>query len=342
MMRKLVNATLRLSRPFGFTLLLTLVMLVLLIALLEGLARLPWVETHVPTAIGSAHPGLDVKFGEVDYLVSQKGRIDCIFLGSSVVQAGIDPQRFEEAYRSQTGDDITCYNFGIPGLKVSSAVELAAMLIDRYHPRLLIVGLTVRELALGVPEAGQRPIDHTPWIRYESGTFNVEGWIVEHFVVYRHFLALREWTSPDFDNPIGDLNAPIHRGYQPRTDYVETFAPQSYLKDYSLSSKEWAAFERLIALEDKTQLLLVEVPLPDHTLAVFKGGPENYRRIMNRLADYASAHGVPMWFTIQLDLIPDNGWVGDSHHLHQIGAEIFSAWLGARLGQAANQGQLMP
>jgi hypothetical protein len=345
-MRRIVNATLRLTRPFGFTLLLTLAVLALLIALLEGLARLPWVETHVPTAIGSAHAGIDVKFGEADYLAARDGGLDCIALGSSVVHVGFDPQRFADAYRQQTGDSLTCYNFGIDGMQADLAVDIAAILIERYHPRLLIYGFTLRALA-DTPDMGAArvPVHATPWIQYRLGSFNLEGWIVEHFTAYRHFLALREWTAPRFQNPITDLGDPPRLGYQPFTRHADEFVPLDYLADYAVSAEGWAGLERLIALGSQTgttQLLLVEWPVPDHTLAVFNGGPDNYRRIMSEAAADAQAHGVPMWLTTDRHLIPDDGWVGDSHHLHQIGAEIFSAWLGDQVGIAVNAGELAP
>jgi hypothetical protein len=332
--------TLRLTFPCGQTFVLAVLILLLLIAALEGLARLPWVKTHVPTAIGSAHEWLDVKFGDMDYLVSQKGQVDCVFLGSSIVQSGIDPLRFEKAYRAQTGEDITCYNFGSPGVKMVASVELAEILINRYHPRLLVYGITARELADGWVGAAQRPMNETPWIQYELGAFNIEGWIVDHFTAYRHYLALREWPSPDFKNPVGTMHTLKRRGFVPYTYYLETFTPQDYLQNYALSPKEWAALGQLIALGGQTQLLLLEMPLNDQTLAAFNGGPDSYQHLMNQVADYAAAGDVPMWFTIQHHLIPPDGWVGDNHHMHGTGAKLFSAWLGEQVGQAVNQGRL--
>jgi hypothetical protein len=335
------HPTLRLSRPFGQTLLIMLPVLALLVALIEGLARLPWIETHVPTAIGSAHAGLDVKFGEADYLAGRYGSLDCIVLGSSVVRVGFDPQRFVEAYRQQTGANPTCYNFGIDGIQASSAADLAQILIKRYHPRLLVYGFTLRALA-DAPEMGRAkiPMAQTPWIQYQLGAFSVQGWIVEHFTAYRYFLALREWPSARFASPIADLDHPLRLGYEPFTKRTGVFIPYDYLLDYHTSPDEWAGLERLVALGSQTQLLLVEWPVPDHTLAVFSGGPENYYRLMGQAAEYARAHEVPVWLTTELHLIPDNGWVGDSHHLHQVGAEVFSAWLGDQVGQAVNAGKL--
>ena len=338
-----MNATLRLTRPFGFTLLLTLVVLALLIALLEELARLPWVEMHVPTAIGSAHGGIDVKFGEADYLVARDGSLDCIVLGSSVVHVGFDPQRFGDAYRQQTGEALTCYNFGIDGMQTALAADMATILIERYHPRLLIYGFTLRALADADMGAARVPIHATPWIQYRLGSFNIQGWIVDHFAAYRHFLALREWTAPRFQSPIADLGDPPRLGYYPVTRHLRVFVPLDYLATYGVSAEEWAGLERLAVLGSQThetQLLLVEWPIPDHTLAVFNGGPDNYRRIMNEAAAVAQAHGIPMWLTTDLHLIPDEGFLGDTHHLRQTGAEIFSAWLGDQVGIAVNTGKL--
>ena len=278
-----------------------------------------------------------MKFGELDYLVARHGAVDCIFLGSSVVRVGIDPVQFGNAYRAQTGEDLTCYNFGIDGIQAASAADLAEILIVRYHPRLLIYGFMLRDLA-DAPDFGRArgAVAHTPWIRYQRGHFNIDGWMVEHFTTYRYFLALREWPSARFNSPITDLDDPPRLGYAPFTKRTSVFVPYDYLLDYHFSPAEWVGFERLVALRDQTQLLFVELPSPDHTLAVFGGGPENYFRLMDEAGDYATAHAVPMWMTTRLNLIPAEGWVGDSHHLHRVGAEVFSAWLGEQVGQAVN------
>ena len=297
---------------------------------------------HVPTAIGSSHPDLDVKFGEAGSPCSTSdGRIDCILIGSSVVLRGIDPVLVAAAYHAQTGEDITCFNFGIAGIQALSLADVVEIIVRRYHPRLLVYGIILRDLGFrDNAQAESRAIANTAWIQYQLGDFSVEGWAVDHLVTLRHFLALRQWPRPSFQNPIRDLSDPPRTGFVPFTSYADTYSAEKYLKNYTIWPEQWTGFERLIALGERTHLLIIEVPLPDQTLAAFEGGPEAYQRTMDNVARYAAEHGIDTWMTTRLHLIPADGWVGDTHHLHRIGAQVFSQWLGDQLGQAVKQGRL--
>ena len=70
-----------------------------------------------------------------------------------------------------------------------------------------------------------------------------------------------------------------------------------------------------------------------------KGGEETYRSFLYDVRDFIAGYDIPMFTTIDLNLIPDSGW-SDTYHLHQTGAEIFSAWLGDQVGIAVNTGKL--
>ena len=71
----------------------------------------------------------------------------------------------------------------------------------------------------------------------------------------------------------------------------------------------------------------------------FSNGEEDYEQGTALLQDHAARLGMAFWSTMQLDLIPENGWK-DWHHLNYIGAPVFSRWLGEQLGKAVNQGLL--
>jgi hypothetical protein len=336
-----LNTTLRLTRPFGFTLLLTLAVLALLIALLEGLARLPWVEAHVPTAIGSAHQDIDIKFGELDAQLNRTGQIDCIFVGSSMVHRGIDPAIFTRAYYEQTGDDIVCYNFGVRGSRASGMAPLSDILIERYHPRLLIYGLSLRDLT-GEPFQNdqQEAILASPWLDYQFGSFNLEGWLIEHSESLRHFLAFHDWLLSKYEDSAWCLDDWPCLGYSPSTTrsgsaLIRESAPRSF----RFTQVQWNGLEHFLSLRTQTQLLFVEMPPSYRQLTSIKGGEETYRSFLYDVRDFVAGYDIPMLTTIDLDLIPDSGW-SDMYHLHQTGAAAFSAWLGDRVGAAVSAGEI--
>ena len=326
-------STFRLTRPFGQTLIIALLVLALLITAAEGLARLPWIDSHIPTAIGTANPYFDTKIGELDSLINQDGRIDCLFIGSSVVNSGIVPVRFENAYRATTGQPVTCYNFAIPGVTTSGAAKVADLLIERYRPRVLIYGFTLRAFsAMMAQTGGAGQIFSADWTRHQTGDWNLSGWIINHSLAYRHYLALRDWPEPDFANPIGEQDAALRKGFNPFGSGAQFFAPD-YLFDYEIAPDEWDALLRLMDLNTAgTQVMLVEMPLPDQTLEVFEGGPANYARYLDEIAAAATKRNIPYIATFGLDLVPENGWAGDTHHMNVTGAFAFSEWMGEQIG----------
>ena len=86
---------------------------------------------------------------------------------------------------------------------------------------------------------------------------------------------------------------------------------------------------------------MVEMPASERGMQMIKGGQAAYRDNMLQARDLIAGYGVPVWLTTDLDLIPADGW-GDTYHLHQSGAEIFSRWLGGQVGAAVMAGELPP
>jgi len=332
--------------PFGQTLGLAVVILALLAGMFEGAVRLLVDESDLPVAIGSANPTLDIKIGVLDRLARESGGVDCIFLGSSVVNNGVIPASFAAAYRDQTGEDITCYNFGVPALTASTAGVLAEVLVERYRPRLLVYGFTVRALAEQASEA-QRVYDdivNTPWVRAQRGAFDVLGWLVEHSQAFRHYLAYRNWMRHDFDHelrrfkdapPDGYISFMGTRAFDPNAVHVP-----DYFTQFAMSDRELAGLERIFNLNHHTAVLAVEMPLPDFVIAGFEGGAAAHRAVFDELAELAAGYDVLLWQASPQNLIPGDGWAEDGLHVNDQGAEILSAWLGAQVGRAVRDGAL--
>ncbi len=334
-------STLHIEMPIGQTLALAVLILSLLIGALEGLSHLPWVERHLPTAIGSSHTDPNLKFGELDILLDREGRIDCIFVGSSMVLRGINPAIFARAYRKQTGQDIVCYNFGVRASRASSISLLSEILIERYHPRLLVYGFSLRDLT-GEPfnDRQQQEILDSPWLQYQLKSFNVKGWIIDRSEAVRHFLAFHAWLLPGPDDlkdfPLGSS----YRGYTPfttRSDIALQAAPNPH--GFIFTQTQWGGLKCFLSLRTQTQLLLVEMPASYRLISMVQGGRETFRDLIYQARDFIVGYGVPVITTIDLNLIPDSGW-SDAYHLQQTGAELFSAWLGDKVGAAVNAGEV--
>ena len=341
-----IFSTIERMSPFGQTLGLAVVILVVLVLALEGVVRWWGDESALPVAVGSANPTLDVKVGVLDRLAREQGGIDCIFLGSSVVNNGIDPALFTAAYAEQTGESLTCYNFGVPALTASTAGVLAEVLVERYQPRLLIYGFTLRALTEQASEAQRvyQDIIATPWLRWQRGQFDLRGWLTEYSAAYRSYLAYRNWMRQDFDHLLAQYTEAPPDGYTPFQS-TRAFDPAAitvpdYFAHFAPSEREEAGFDTLLALNGATTVLVVEMPLPDFVIAAFDGGTAAHGAVIEGLGRHAAGYGVSLWSTSSLGLVPGDGWAEDGFHVNERGADVFSAWLGAQVGRAVLEGTL--
>src|SRR5258708_5641154 len=65
------------------------------------------------------------QYQAISNFVKEQTSPDCLLFGNSLVQVGLDPVIFADAFRKQTGRQITCYNFGMDGSSLRSTVPMA-------------------------------------------------------------------------------------------------------------------------------------------------------------------------------------------------------------------------
>lgn len=337
------SSTLSLSYLPGQTFALALCILALIAAASEAAARL-WLDgSSVPVAIGSTNTTFDRNIGLLDELLEREGHVDCILLGSSVVLNGFDPALVSETYAQQTGDPLACYNFGIPALTAKGAGLLAELLVERYHPRLLIYGLTLRAVAEGAFQSDRIYwyITETPWVQYKRGAFTLTGWLADHSSAFQHFLAYRNWMKHEFGNWLAEHKNASRTGYTPlySTPIIDPAAVNgpAYFTTFRYAPQDLAGLDQILRLHGQgvTQVLLVELPLPLFFRELFDGGAAGYQMRLDELAARAAEYGVPLWQTSTLDLVPENGWAADIQHVNDNGARALSRWLGERLANWA-------
>jgi len=337
------SPTLSLSYLPGQTFALALCILALIAAASEAAARL-WLDgSSVPVAIGSTNTTFDRNIGLLDELLEREGHVDCILLGSSVVLNGFDPALVSDTYAQQTGDPLACYNFGIPALTAKGAGLLAELLVERYHPRLLIYGLTLRAVAEGAFQSDRIywHITETPWVQYKRGSFTLTGWLADHSSAFQHYLAYRNWMKHEFGNWLAEHKNASRTGYTPlySTPIIDPAAVNgpAYFTTFRYAPQDLAGLDQILRLQGQggTKVLLVELPLPLFFRELFDGGAAGYQMRLDELAARAAEYGVPLWQTSTLDLVPENGWAADIQHVNDNGARALSRWLGERLANWA-------
>ena len=96
---------------------------------------------------------------------------------------------------------------------------------------------------------------------------------------------------------------------------------------------------KLDADQPKLQIVVVEVPVHPSFSLLFPGGETEQQQVRQQLADQITSRGLLYWPLETQPAIPADGW-WDRNHVNLVGIEIYSTWLGQRLAQAVQQGEL--
>jgi hypothetical protein len=333
------------------TLLLTLPFLALFLGIGEVIMRQQFVQAYLDTpTLNSSHRHLERQWHRLETLTKLGVSIDCIALGNSMILNGFDPQIFGQSFESSSGRKLSCFNFGVDALTPVSAAALAQILVETYHPQLLIFGTDARDFAIPKDSGETTVITNMAWIKYRQGAFNVEGWLVEHsyFYRYRHRLADLVRLSLNKRYETDD-----HKyGYEPQETVVEVTTPpdpndpsyhvQYYyrtLSNYTVQPDNSEALADIVKEKVYTEVVVVEMPVPETYFYFFDYPEADYESFMDTLRTITANNQVLLLETTREDLIPDDKWM-DYSHVNQKGAILFSEWLGQELGQALVDGSL--
>jgi len=352
-------ATLQIRTAPGKTLWFTILLFILLITVAEWVARSePFQVPLTSPGMGSRHSQLGHKLALLNVLARKTGQIDCIMLGSSMVDTGFDPSAFETGYREMTGRDIHCFNFGIDASTAASTAALARIIVEDYQPSLLILGTDPRDYAVAREDPDPAVVLNTPWVAYRQGKFSWDGWLMDHSYLYRYRQHLGRlarfqfegtlWSDTKVDNeilsngfnPLSQVSTYINDPPNPNDDSFEaTYYTRIYSSYQMLNENLEGLDSSLDYNESLTRVILLEMPVADGLYYFFGNHESDYKRFLIRVGEMASQHQVPFWRTEPLDFIPDHGWA-DYSHLNRTGAEIFSTWLGQQVGRAEHQGSI--
>lgn len=350
--------TLRIDGSWGRTFLLTLGLLLLIGGIGEWMTRLPIFQSPLtPPRLGSRHSQLGHKLMLLD-TAQRQGPVDCIAIGSSIIDVGFDPVSFQNGYYEATGRDIQCFNFGIDASSSVSTAVLADILIEDYHPRLLIFGTDARDYAVPREDRDTAVVLETPWVKYREGYFSLDGWLLESSYLYRyrqHLSRIARFDlegvlqsntqlsyelTPDGFNPISKVATYINDPPDPMDDSYEVVYYRRIYSSYQMLEENLASLERIMEhRRSGTTVIVVEMPVSDGLYYFFGNGEADYNRFVTRVERRAVQHQVPFWRTEPLDSIPDDGW-SDYGHLNVAGASIFSGWLGHKVGDMEKLGNI--
>lgn len=336
-------SSLRLKRPLGRTFLLASMFFVLAVGLAELAARLAPVQALLPApSLGSGHQNFDLKLARLDAFVRKEGGVDCIFLGPSTVNYGLDPEVVRSAYRARTGRDLRCFNFGLAALNNAVMSDLVDILVDRYHPGFMVLGTFPGQERFGRNTANR--LLANPWFATRLGRRSFRGWLLDHSLAYRYFLRFCVWLEhPNFSRLLSNIEARTRPdgftrslktmpgiekppGRRTEREFYRRFA------NFRMGRGQLAGLERVLKAKSRVGLAVLEMPIHRTALAFFGGGPEDYTRVVEAIRVRAGRAGVPFWTPEGLGL-PANCWK-DRHHLNAAGARVLSLWLEPKIEES--------
>jgi hypothetical protein len=246
---------------------------------------------------------------------------------------GPDPKVIEAAYQAQTGSPLHCFNFGMPALFLDTSGPLADALVNRFHPKLLILILSARDFETSV-DFPIRYIASTDWARQNLGSKSLRGWAANSLYGYKYILSLQYWLIPSNRMKLSQTwhsitpegFAPLYGFGEPR----EIISPSPKFQRTVPAAQD--GFDQLLKLKRAgVNLLIIDAPIrPDCYSAYYDDYFQPYTAYMqNTLGE----HEIPFWQVRDLaDSIPTEGWY-DIQHINEKGVPVFSTWLGQQLAE---------
>ncbi len=317
---------------------LGLILIVVIGGMLEGLFRLPMVQRALPTPDIMGNYELGAKRERLQAMLAAGGAPDCFLVGSSVALQGLDPEVIDTTYHQITGKTVRCFNYAITGSDAPQIITLTRILVQKYHPKLIVYGTSYRDFR----DAQHPPYQPEPWYAYLMGAPSLQGWLEENSYLYRYYATLRWYLRASlgalsarekYDSQIQPDGFVRVVGIWPHIDKV----PRPIVNNtYRASAESLDALASLSTFSHAgTTVIVVEMPLPPNSTHLLLNADQDYAVYIDAVERATREADLPFWRTTQLvqPITTAEGWA-DPIHLNGIGGDLFSGWVGQQLAQA--------
>lgn len=299
-------------------------------------------QESVRLALPPGSLGIDTKGGEIDSKMAlldsynRQGVVNCVILGDSMVDYGINPKVLQSEILKDTGQDYRCFNFGLRWNTNQTSATLAEVLSRRYKLSLILVGTD--PMAFFSTNPMLRDIDMLPWIRYQLGDYSMEGFLVEHLMFYRYLLILPKNHLSIFNSPMKQYEERFQDGFE-SYDSIMAIPKKSRepYEEYVMDQKDLEGLQKIASLtQGKTRVIAFHIPFHPNDYPLFVvGGEKKYEEaFLNPVKEVINQAGLD-YIESYPDIpsrIPKNGWL-DHIHMNRDGANFFSQWLGGQVGE---------
>lgn len=282
-----------------------------------------------PPNLGSGNIDFDLKVKYLDEFVEQNGPVECLILGSSLVDYGIDPDILRSRYAEITGEDLLCFNFGVGGSKANELDFIMEFVITRYHPDTIIYATWPRDYIF-LAEA----LDQSAWIDYQMGSRSPRGWLVSNLqtIQFTHTALNMLWHAIPNDRAV--IARTLANGYAPEEGTFPPDTPQSNEIAYRPYAENFQSLEKAVGLTQKKGIDLYVVAIPTR----FESGKYNLKLYERLGADITQQTGEP-YIALDEELLSQlssENYI-DIYHMNTTNANIYSRWLAEKIAGLQSQ-----
>jgi hypothetical protein len=265
--------------------------------------RFPQVRALLPPRTHFYHPVIAQRLDAIERVTSEHGRVDVLFVGSSIVMTNVEPRTFDSEVAPEAGP-LVSFNAGLPGIWPQSVhLYLENVWLPVARPRVVVQGIRYAELAATTHAKHESQV----WTgRVEQGwreadlLTRLHAAAVErlHLLQYRGALigALerhRDGWSGESQSEASDAS----RGYEARSanpdaEWVEDL-PNEGTCGADRCAVGFAALRRAIAVVRATGAVYVLANVPEHVRR-WQGpdAADRYRAYLEALRAFAESEGV--------------------------------------------------
>jgi len=324
-----------------------------LLVLAELILRAPWTVSALPIRTHYHEPGIVRRVEALDRVLAERGSIDILFVGSSIVRCNIQPLDFDRAVLDRGLREVS-FNGGLSGLWPKAvALYVEHLWLPKAHPAIVVQGIRFGELHSSPRARRETAIMSGPiesrWDT-QRATRAIEIGALErvHLLQYRgtlpRWLASYESGAPGQDLDDDGRVATDARGWTPRLPTLDVALSRGLLKQeapYSAPIKdaETEATLRSIArtaeLCRRAHVRYVLVNVPEHAFRwSTPGGAERYGEYIDTLRALAASQSFEFIDVTNRDprRFASDAEYSDYHHMSPAGAHRFTLMLASELG----------
>lgn len=319
-------------------------LMLVLVVTSEVVLRIPAVVARLPEPEPTLWhaPLVEAKMDYLRLFASSPG-IDVLFIGNSTMQAGANPQVFDQVRKREQGK-AGSFNGSFEGLPPVGTQLFLEIYLRYTHPRTIILGISPQDFNSNSPWA----LDVTERIRHSSLTLaeanrGVTGQFLHLLIThsqlfrYRHVLHRMLLSGGRWEDvPVAHFD---DRGYHSISRKLADIPPAERTRllekagvlNYTTHGEQADSLGNLLATchQQGINVILVNMPLADDYYRNFNT-IQDYHTYLAAAAELAADYQVPLWDFEGLNPGFGDEDFADLNHLNEQGAAKFSRLLALR------------